>query len=132
MEQEIYKEYNGKSVIEDISGDAQSIYDEYKEKLMEVVAETSDELTEKYFAEGELPMEDVLPALRNGILNKSIIPLMATDAYHNIGIDAMLNFIVEYGPSPEDMSYKALKGEEEIGVKVSGPFAGLAFKTSFE
>ncbi len=128
----MYKTYDGKSVLEDISGDAQDVYEEYKEKLMEVVAETSDDLMEKYFENGELPMEDVLPALRKGIMEGAIIPLLATDAYHNIGIDAMLNFLKDYGPSPEDMSYKALKGEEAVEVKVNGPFAGFAFKTSYE
>ncbi len=127
-----YKPYDGKSVVEDIPDSAKDVYEEYKEKLMEAVAETSDELMEKYFEEGELPMEDVIPAMKKAIIEKTIIPLVATDAYFNIGVDAMLNFLKEYGPSPADMVYKAKKGEEEVEIKVNGPFAGFVFKTTYE
>ncbi|MBT4964279.1 MAG: elongation factor G [Francisellaceae bacterium] len=105
---------------------------EYREKLLDVAAESSEELTEKYLEEGTLSEEEIKKAIRVRTLNNEIIPMFCGSAFKNKGVQAMLDGIIEYMPSPLDVP--AIDGELEDGTKDSreadddAPFSALAFK----
>ncbi|WP_018935208.1 elongation factor G [Thioalkalivibrio sp. ALJ24] len=107
--------------------------EQWRENLVESAAEASEDLMEKYLGEGELSEEDIKAALRKRTLDLEIVPMMCGSAFKNKGVQAMLDAVVEYLPSPEEV--KAIKGvkagtEEPIEKKATDeePFAGLAFK----
>ena len=114
---------------EELKADAEK----WRENLVESAAEASEELMEKYLGEGELTEEDIKAALRKRTLDLEIVPMMCGSAFKNKGVQAMLDAVVEYLPSPEEV--KAIKGvkagtEDPIEKKATDeePFAGLAFK----
>lgn len=73
-----------------------------REAIIEIVAESSDELLEKFFAEGTLPEEDLLAGIRRALLEKRLFPVFAASAYLNIGIQPLLDALVTYTPAPTD------------------------------
>jgi len=130
-----YDGETGKGKEVDIPADMQDQVEMFREKLVEKVAEQQDDLIEKYFEEGELSPEEILQGLSTGIREGKITPVLATSVSMNIGIDKLLDFIVEFGPSPEDRKpLKAMKNEEEIEILVSvdGDFAAYVFKTMMD
>lgn len=128
-------EYDGKSGLGkevDIPGDMQDQVNIFREKLVEKVAEQEDELIEKYFEEGELSPEEILQGLRAGIREGKITPVLSTSVSMNIGVDKLLDFIVDFGPSPlECKPLPMIKDEEEteIAISADGDFAAYVFKT---
>ena len=70
------------------------------EALVELVAEGDDELMQEFFDKGTLPVEDLKKGLHEEVRDKKIFPVLLSSALHNIGADAILNFIVEIFPSP--------------------------------
>src|SRR5277367_5293178 len=70
------------------------------EALVELVAEGDDALMQEFFDEGTLPVEDLKKGLREAVLAKRIFPVLLSSALHNIGVDAILNFVCEIFPSP--------------------------------
>jgi len=119
--------------VKDIPAELQERADEYREKLMEAVAETSEDLMEKYFAEGELSNDEIKTGIKTGCLDMSIVPMLCGTAFKNKGVQTLLDAVVEYLPSPVEVA--AMKGvdgdtEEEVSVSSTddGDLAGLAFK----
>ena len=108
--------------------------EEYREKLLEAVAEFDDTLLEKFFDDPtSITEKEILSALRKATIAMKIVPMMCGSAFKNKGVQAMLDMVMELLPSPMDQ--EAIIGidpdsEEEISRKpdVSEPFAGLAFK----
>ncbi len=106
--------------------------EEYREKLIEAVAETDEELMEKYFNGEELSVEEIKAGLKKGCLDMSIIPMTCGSAFKNKGVQTLLDAIIDYLPAPTEVT--AIKGQYEDGTEVSvestddGPFAALAFK----
>ncbi len=105
---------------------------EWREKLVEVAAESSEELMDKYLNDGDLPEEDIKKALRQRTIAGEIVPMMCGSAFKNKGVQAMLDAVVEYLPSPVDIP--AVEGTDEndniVTRKASDDekFAALAFK----
>ena len=105
---------------------------EWREKLVEVAAETSEELMDKYLNDGDLPEEDIKKALRQRTIAGEIVPMMCGSAFKNKGVQAMLDAVIEYLPSPVDIP--AVEGTDEndnvVSRKASDDekFAALAFK----
>ena len=105
---------------------------EWREKLVEVAAESSEELMDKYMGEGDLPEEDIKKALRQRTIAGEIVPMMCGSAFKNKGVQAMLDAVVEYLPSPVDIP--AVEGTDENDNIVTRKaaddekFAALAFK----
>ena len=105
---------------------------EWREKLVEVAAESSEELMDKYLGEGDLPEEDIKNALRQRTIAGEIVPMMCGSAFKNKGVQAMLDAVVEYLPSPVDIP--AVEGTDENDNIVTRKaaddekFAALAFK----
>jgi elongation factor G len=91
---------DGKAKIEEIPADLAEEAKSAHEALVEMVAEGDDALMQEFFDEGTLPVEDLKKGLRGALLAKRIFPVLLSSALHNIGSDALLNFIVEILPSP--------------------------------
>ena len=104
----------------------------WREKMLETAAEANEELMNKYLEEGDLPIEDIKKGLRIRTINNEIVPMLCGTAFKNKGVQAMLDAVIDYMPSPVDI--KAVTGEKENGEKDERqandkePFAGLAFK----
>lgn len=106
--------------------------DEYREKLIESAAEANEELMEKYLENGELTEAEIKDGLRTQTLANEIVPVMCGSAFKNKGVQAMLDGIVEYMPSPTEVpAIKGINEDESEGERPSSdeePFAALAFK----
>ena len=106
---------------------------EYHDALIESVAETSDELMEKYFAGEELTIDEIKAAIRKATIANEMVPVCCGTSYRNKGVQKLLDAIVDYMPAPTDIP--AIKGEdvntgEEVDRHASDdePFSALAFK----
>jgi elongation factor G len=105
---------------------------EWREKLVEAAAEANEELMNKYLETNELSIEEVKKGLRVRTINNEIVPMLCGSAFKNKGVQAMLDAVIDYLPSPVDIP--PVKGENEKGepaVRKPGddePFAALAFK----
>ena len=118
---------------QDIPAELQEKADEYREKLIEAVAETDEELMDKYFSGEELTEEEIKKGIKAGTLSMDIIPMTCGTAFKNKGVQPLLDAVVDYLPSPTEV--EAIKGEdpktgEEIVVESddNAPMSGLAFK----
>ena len=117
----------------DIPAEYQEKAEEYREKLIEAVAETDEELMEKYFAGEELSEEEIKKAIKKATINIEIIPMLCGTAFKNKGVQPLLDAVIDYLPSPEEVDWiKGIdpKSGDEISVNPSDeePFSGLAFK----
>ncbi|MDR3720855.1 MAG: elongation factor G [Candidatus Acidoferrales bacterium] len=91
---------DGKAKVEDIPADLAEQAKAAHERLVELVAEGDDELMQEFFDKGTLPVEDLKKGLHEEVRDKKIFPVLLSSALHNIGSDAILNFLVEIFPSP--------------------------------
>jgi elongation factor G len=104
----------------------------WREKMVETAAEASEELMDKYLEEGALSVIDIKKGLRTRTINNEIVPMLCGSAFKNKGVQAMLDAVIDYLPSPVDIH--AVTGEKENGkieerhANDEEPFAGLAFK----
>jgi elongation factor G len=120
----------------EIAADMQDICQEWREKLVEAAAESSEELMDKYLNEGELSADEIRRGIRMRTLNNEIVPALCGSAFKNKGVQAMLDAIVEYMPSPIDVP--PIRGilddaDQTEAVRHSSdeePFAALAFKVA--
>jgi len=120
--------------LEDIPADLQDKADQLREELVEAAAEASEELMEKYLEEGELSEEEIKAGLRQRTLDNDIVLMMAGSAFKNKGVQAVLDAVIEYMPSPIDV--KAIEGtlddaDETVATREAddnAPFSSLAFK----
>lgn len=108
--------------------------EEYREKIVEAVAELSDALLEKYLEEGSLSDDEVQKGIAGAILKGRIIPVACGSAIKNMGVQPSLDLIVDYFPAPAQMSpvggvNPKTKQEESRGHKFEEPFSALVFKT---
>jgi len=105
---------------------------EWRDKMVEAAAEANEELMNKYLESNELSVEEVKKGLRIRTINNEIVPMLCGSAFKNKGVQAMLDAVIDYLPSPLDIP--PVKGENEKGqpdVRKPGddePFAALAFK----
>jgi elongation factor G len=117
---------------EDIPADMLEIAEEWRNNLVESAAEATEELMDKYLEEGELTEAEIKQALRTRTLNNEIVLATCGSAFKNKGVQAVLDAVVEYLPSPVDVP--AIKGVDDNDNEVerhaddNEPFAALAFK----
>ncbi|KAB1662266.1 elongation factor G [Pseudoclavibacter chungangensis] len=119
---------------QEIPEDLQERAAEYREKLLEAVAETDDALLEKYFGGEELTIDEIKGAIRKLTVNSEMYPVLCGSAFKNRGVQPMLDAVVDYLPSPLDVA--AVEGtdprdEEKILTRkpsADEPFSALAFK----
>ena len=118
--------------LKEIPADMVDLCQEWHEKLIEAAAEGSEELTNKYLETLELTTEEIKQGLRQRTLRNEVVPVLCGSAFKNKGVQAMLDAIVEYMPSPLDVP--AIQGLLEDGGAAERhaddkePFAALAFK----
>ena len=116
----------------DIPGGMVEDAKKWREKMVETAAEASEELMNKYLEEGDLSIDDIKQGLRLRTLGNEIVPMLCGSAFKNKGVQAMLDAVLDYLPSPADI--QAIDGEKENGehgerhANDEEPFAGLAFK----
>jgi len=118
----------------DIPADMQDTVDQYYEQMVEAAAEASEELMDKYLEEGELTVEEIKAGLRARTLNNEIILMQAGSAFKNKGVQAVLDAVIEFLPSPTEV--KAIEGTLDDAAETveareasdDAPFAALAFK----
>ncbi|WP_207644736.1 elongation factor G [Caloranaerobacter ferrireducens] len=134
MNARIYKDDLGKEIeITDIPDEIRDLAEEYREKLLEAIAEQDEELMMKYLEGEELTTEEIISAIRKATINVEIVPVLCGSAYKNKGVQMLLDAVVDYLPSPIDLpAVKGMKpnSDEEIERKASDdePFSALAFK----
>lgn len=134
MKSEVYKDDLGKIIeVEEIPEDMLEEAEAWRDKLLEAVADTDEDLMMLYLEGEELPIEDVKKALRKATIAGELFPMFCGSAYKNKGVQMLLDGVVEYMPSPLDIP--AISGvtpdtEEPDERKASdkGPFSALAFK----
>ncbi len=104
----------------------------FREKLIEAAAETDDALIEKYLGGEELTSEELRNGLRKAVVNSSIFPILAGSALQNVGINPLLDAMVDYLPSPAEREVAATTDakEEKFEPQADGPVAALVFKTT--
>ncbi len=127
---------NGKAKEIPIPEDEQSLVDSTREKLVEIVAESDDALLEKYFEDGTLPEEEIVPNLARAIAKSKLCPVFAVSAANLVGLSVLLDHIVEFGPNPatheKEYGYADydMKGDK-IERKYSNdePFSAYVFRT---
>jgi len=117
----------------DIPAELQDEAAKWRENMVEAAAEANEELMEKYLEGGELSEEEIKKGLRQRTIELEIFPMLCGSAFKNKGVQAMLDAVIEYLPSPEEV--RAIKGvkagtDEEIERRADDqePFAALAFK----
>ncbi|AUJ33479.1 elongation factor G [Vibrio vulnificus] len=117
---------------EEIPADMIELAEEWRNNLVEAAAEASEELMDKYLEEGELTEAEIKQALRARTLNNEIVLATCGSAFKNKGVQAVLDAVIEYLPSPIDVP--AIKGIDENDNEVerhaddNEPFSALAFK----
>ncbi|HEM5960749.1 TPA: elongation factor G [Streptococcus suis] len=134
MKAEIYTNDLGTDILEeDIPAEYLEQAEEYREKLVEAVAETDEELMMKYLEGEEITNEELKAGIRKATINVEFFPVLCGSAFKNKGVQLMLDAVIDYLPSPLDIP--AIKGvnpdtdaEEERHASDEEPFAALAFK----
>ncbi|ANY24725.1 MULTISPECIES: elongation factor G [Gordonia] len=127
-------EIGAEPTIEEIPADLADQAAEYREKLLETVAETDEALLEKYFGGEELTIEEIKGAIRKLTIAREFYPVICGSAFKNKGVQPMLDAIIAYLPSPLDVPSvegHAVGDEEEILSRkpsADEPFSALAFK----
>ncbi|CRF45660.1 elongation factor G [Helicobacter heilmannii] len=119
--------------VQEIPSDLQAKAQEYRDKLLEAVAEQDEALMEKYLAGEALSEEEIKKGIKTGCLNMSLIPMLCGSSFKNKGVQTLLDAVIDYLPAPTEVAdIKGVdpKSEEEVHVQSgdAGEFAGLAFK----
>ena len=118
----------------EVPEDLKDLYEEKRLELLDTVAEEDEELMEKYLEGHELTVEEINSCIRKGTIRQSIVPVLCGTAFRNIGVQPLLDAVVNYLPSPLDIDqmvgHNPDKPEEEIVCPSSDkePLAGLVFK----
>ena len=119
--------------VTDIPDDMKDMAEEYREKLIESLADLDEAIMEKYFVGDEITHDEIIAVLRKGTIANKAVPVTCGSAYRNKGVQPLLDLVVDLMPSPLDIP--AIRGtkpgteeEEDRHADVNGPFAALAFK----
>ena len=127
-------ELGAKYEIEEIPADMKAKADEYRNKLLEAIAETDDALMEKFFAGEEISVAEIKAAIRKMTVKSEIYPVLCGSAFKNKGVQPMLDAVIDYLPTPLDVeSVVGLDIRDETKEIVreansAAPFSALAFK----
>ncbi|GGL37102.1 elongation factor G [Nocardia jinanensis] len=120
--------------VQDIPADLVEKAEQYRQELLETVAESDEALLDKFFGGGELSIEEIKGAIRKMTVNSELYPVLCGSAFKNKGVQPMLDAVIDYLPSPldvESVQGHAPNKEDEILIRkpsADEPFAALAFK----
>ncbi len=133
MEADVYYDDLGKDMrVEPIPADMVEIAEEYRQKMVEAIAATDDDLMEKFLMDEEITVDELKAALRKATIANQLVPVVCGTSYKNKGVQKLLDAIVDFMPSPLDVP--AIRGINEDGEEVerpsddNAPFSALAFK----
>ena len=134
VEREARKFDGNRTVTAEMPSEVGDELEELRNMICEAVAETSEELMEKYFSGEEFTLPEMYSALRAGVAAGDIVPVLCGSAYHKLGISSLMNAIDAYFPAPDsgDEFIVATKKDgtpSRIKVDVSDPMSALVFKT---
>lgn len=117
------KTKEGNKTIEgEIPDELKSEAEEYRNEIIEAAAQTDEELMEKYFNGEELTKEEIIKGLRLGVVSGDVVPVLCGAAVKNIGIDVLMDTILNFMPSPVDARPSA-------AVNIDAPFSAQVYKT---
>ena len=122
--------------VQEIPADLQEKAEEYRNRLLETVAETDDVLLEKFFGGEEITVPEIKAAIRKLTVNNEIYPVLCGSAFKNRGVQPMLDAVIDYLPSPLDVPAIEAhnpRDEEEVILRhadATEPFSALAFKVA--
>jgi elongation factor G len=133
MRAKIYQDDLGQQIEDkEIPAEVQELAAEYRSKLLEAVAETDEQLLEKYLSEEEISTEELKGAIRKGTINGTLMPILCGSAFKNKGVQMLLDAVVDYLPSPLEVpAIKGILPDGQEGQRKSSdeePFSALAFK----
>ena len=118
---------------QDIPEEMRALCEEYRERLVEAAAEADEGLMEKYFESGELEIDEIRNGIRLRTLRNEVVPVLCGSAFKNKGVQAMLDAVIHYLPSPVDVP--PIRGTGRDGGRLierraddSEPFSALGFK----
>ena len=112
----------------DVPAQVASEMEAARERLIEAAAESDDELADKYLEGETLTDEEILGAVRKAVLNGELVPILATSATANLGVEEFLSVVQEFLPSPADAKLPAAAGD--LTLDAAGPLTALVFKTT--
>jgi elongation factor G len=116
----------------EIDADYQELAQEYRSRMLEVLAEVDEEIMERYLADEPVTKEQIKRALRRGTIGSAIVPVLCGSAFKNKGVQPLLDAVVDYLPSPQDVP--PVEGLDAKGNVIQRPaqddvpLAALAFK----
>ena len=126
-------ELGAKFDVVDIPEDLQGIAEEWREKMIEAIVETDEELMEKYLEGEEISVDELKNALRKATIDRELVPMLCGSAFKNKGVQPLLDAVIDFLPAPIDVP--PVKGtnpntgeEEERKASDNEPFCALAFK----
>jgi len=120
---------NGRAKVEDIPANMADQAKEAHEKLIEVVAEGDDELMNEFFETGTIGEEHIISGLHNAIREDKIFPVLFSSGLGNMGTDEVLDFIVDFMPSPVERREVAAENDGKRKIADSEPVSAFVFKT---
>ena len=134
VEQEARKFDGDRTVTAEMPDGMETELEPLREMINEAVAETSEELMDKYFNGEAFTLPEMYEALRNGVAEGDIVPVLCGSAYNKLGISSLLNAIHAYFPAPDSknefvMATKKDGSASRLKIDVSDPLSALVFKT---
>ncbi len=122
----------GKPQVKEIPTDLKSKIERMHEELLESVAESDDELLEKFFDNGTLTDEEFREGLKKAILSRELFPIFATSAYNNIGVSNMMTLLKDFAPTPDELPALETKEGDKLDIDDESPTSLFVFKTVSE
>ena len=134
MNADVYYDEMGNDMrVEEIPADMKEKAEEYRNELLEAVAELDEDLMMKYLEGEEITTAEIKKALRQGTIDNKIVPVLCGTSYRNKGVQKLLDAVVDFMPAPVDIP--AIKGvvpgteeEQDRPADDNAPFSALAFK----
>ena len=125
---------NNKCIEMEIPSGFESLIEEYRNMIIEAVAQSDEQLMEKYFNGEELTADEIIKGFRLGVISGDVIPVLCGAAVKNMGIETLMYTLKKFMPSPADRQYATgtnLKTNENFTAKIdsSAPFSAQVFKT---
>jgi len=127
-----YGKDGGQPQILDIPASEKSRAEELQNQLFEMAAENDESLMENYFEQGMLSEEEVIKGMKLGINQRDLFPVLCTCAKRSIGINRLMEFIIDAGPAPDEMPMREIAAGKEVTMKESETPSLFVFKTSIE
>lgn len=127
-----YNDDSGKATLKDIPESEKSKLEQYRNELLEMIAETDIELMDKYIETGTLDDELLIPALKKTFLARDIFPVLCVNSKNNIGTDFFVDFVLKFAPAPDETEGRTTKAGNIQKVDPTLPASLFVFKLTSE